>query len=132
MAGYQDNLNRIFGQKRIGVPNPNIKDTRSFPELEMMYYGETIVNNVDRICLELRRKPAHFIRYLKTRAGCNAMNTESKVILQKYITDAEMRAYYQEYLKIYVTCRECKSRDTILDESTSKLKCEACGISYVV
>lgn len=128
---YSSNLNRLFGAQRVSVPNTNVKEARSFPDLKMVYYGETIVSNVDDICADLNRKPSHFIRYLKTRAGCSALNTESKVILQKYITQNEMKSIYQEYIKIYVICRECSSRHTLLDD-LNKFKCEACGASYMV
>lgn len=131
MDSYRDQLNRIFGEKRISVETP-LSSRLPVPDIKMMYYGDTIISNIDEVCGDLRRDVDHFAKFLKQRAGCGANHSQSKMILYKYIPYDELRLMYKEYIKKYVECKECGKLDTKLESTTERITCEVCGANYTV
>lgn len=94
----------------------------------------TIVRNLTQIAKILNRNEEHIYKYLVKSLGTAGIIDNGRLILQGKFTEEEIQKEINEYVKIYVLCKECNAPDTelIKEERVLFMRCLACGAKQPV
>ncbi|WP_435364072.1 translation initiation factor IF-2 subunit beta [Haloarchaeobius sp. DYHT-AS-18] len=126
--GYEDHLDRAIEESsdvestgdRFEVPDPTVRQ-----EGKMSVY-ENFADTVD----VLNRDAGHVMKFLQNELGTSGHIDESgRARLTGSFKESRVADALDAYVAGYVTCGECGSPDTHLQErqGTTVLKCDACG-----
>lgn len=96
--------------------------------------AKTILKNFSQIAKTLNRKEEHLYKYLVKSLGTAGMIDNERLILQGKFSEEEIQKEIDEYVKLYVLCKECGAPDTELmkEERVIILRCQACGAKQPV
>lgn len=101
------------------------------PALDVQVQGnKTILRNFEFICTKLRREPAILAKYLSKELAIPSTIDGSKLILHGKIYERSLNEKLNNFINLYVICKECKRPDTKLvdhERGVRMLVCEACG-----
>ena len=114
-----------------------VKVTKRFeiPEVKGHIEGnKTIITNFSRICLTLRRKPQHLVKFLSRELATQVLIEGDRLILNRKLSSEMINQKIEAYVKEFVICPECGKPDTelIKEGKFMFLHCLACGAKHSV
>ncbi len=104
--------------------------TYTLPELSVVISGrKTIIKNFSQFCDAIRREPKAVAKFIFKELAIPGVLEEGRLVLHRAFDKRTVETVINDYLKNYVLCKECGSKDTVLLKhgKTYILKCEACG-----
>ncbi|ORX91859.1 hypothetical protein K493DRAFT_286310 [Basidiobolus meristosporus CBS 931.73] len=130
---YQELLGRVF--KILQHNNPElISEKRRYtmvpPSIHREGSKKTLFANIGDICRRMRRQPEHVIQFLFSELGTSgSVDGSGSLIIKGRFQQKQIENVLRRYIVEYVTCKTCKSPDTILSKENRIffLQCESCG-----
>ncbi|KAI9322523.1 domain found in IF2B/IF5-domain-containing protein, partial [Dichotomocladium elegans] len=130
---YEELLSRVF--KILKQNNPELAGEKKRytivpPQIARDGNKKTVFANVADICRRLHRQPEHVIQFLFAELGTTgSVDGSQRLILKGRWQQKQIENVLRRYIVEYVTCKTCKSPDTILskDNRLYFVQCEACG-----
>ncbi|OZJ02067.1 hypothetical protein BZG36_05254 [Bifiguratus adelaidae] len=135
---YPELLNRVF--KIILQNNPELAGEKKRytivpPSIHREGNKRTIFANVADICKRMHRSPEHVIQFLFSELGTSgSVDGSQRLVIKGRFQQKQIENVLRRYIIEYVTCKTCKSPDTILvkDNRLYFVQCESCGSSRSV
>lgn len=134
---YEDLLSRFFNILKEN--NPELAGARTGskfrippPICQREGSKKTLFANVQEISSVLQRNPEHLIQYLFAELGTSgSIDGEKRLVLRGKFQPKQMESILRRYIIEYVTCKTCKSMNTVLKRESANrlhfLSCNACG-----
>ncbi len=85
-----------------------------------------IFENIDVICNNLSREPAHMIKYLKQQLGIAVDYKNNVAVISKNISKDDIQNVIYKYIDAFVLCKSCKNPETTFIDA-KRLQCGACS-----
>ncbi|GAB5588748.1 translation initiation factor eIF-2 beta subunit [Umbelopsis nana] len=135
---YSELLSRAF--KTLRQNNPELAGEKKRytivpPSIAREGNKKTIFANVADISKRMHRNPEHVIQFLFAELGTSgSVDGAQRLIIKGRFQQKQIENVLRHYIVDYVTCKTCKSPDTILhkDNRLYFVQCEACGSSRSV
>jgi len=135
---YSELLSRAF--KTLRQNNPELAGEKKRytivpPSIHREGNKKTIFANVADIAKRMHRNPEHVIQFLFAELGTSgSVDGAQRLIIKGRFQQKQIENVLRHYIVDYVTCKTCKSPDTILhkDNRLYFVQCEACGSSRSV
>lgn len=131
---YDELLTRVFEIMREKNPDIMAGDKKKFvmrpPQVLRAGTRKTSFVNFADICRVLHRQPKHVLAFLLSELGTSgSVDGNNQLIIRGKYTQKQIENVLRRYIKEYVTCHTCRSRETILSKDTRIffLQCETCG-----
>lgn len=131
---YDELLSRVFNIMREKNPEMIAGDMKKFvmrpPQVVRVGTRKTSFVNFADLCRLLHRQPKHVLDFLLAELGTNgSVDGNNQLLIRGKYTQKQIENVLRKYIKEYVTCHTCRSRDTILQKDTRLvfLQCETCG-----
>ncbi|EGG07143.1 uncharacterized protein MELLADRAFT_35675, partial [Melampsora larici-populina 98AG31] len=86
--------------------------------------------NVAEICKKMHRQPEHVIQFLFAELGTSgSVDGSGNLVIKGRFQQKQIEAVLRRYIVEYVTCKTCKSPDTLLEKDNRLyfVTCESCG-----
>jgi translation initiation factor 2 subunit 2 len=86
--------------------------------------------NVAEICKKMHRQPEHVIQFLFAELGTSgSVDGQGNLVIKGRFQQKQIENVLRRYIVEYVTCKTCKSPDTLLDKDNRLyfVTCESCG-----
>ncbi len=132
MRSYEELLERAYKL----MPEKVIKRERfEIPKASVQKEGSrTIIKNFSSIAKTINRSEEHLYKYLVRALGTAGVVESGRLILQGKFTEKEVQREIEDYVKMFVLCKECGSPDTefVREERILFIKCLACGAKHSV
>ncbi|MCS7121780.1 MAG: translation initiation factor IF-2 subunit beta [Archaeoglobaceae archaeon] len=134
MRSYEELMKRALIE--LEKKKESVKTKRfEIPKVSIVKEGaKTVIKNFSQIAKILNRKEEHLYKYLVKSLGTAGMIENERLILQGKFSEEEIQKEIDEYVKLYVLCKECGVPDTELmkEERVTMLRCQACGAKQPV
>ncbi|RKO88798.1 domain found in IF2B/IF5-domain-containing protein, partial [Blyttiomyces helicus] len=135
---YQELLGRVF--KILRQNNPELagekrRHTIAPPQVYREGTKKCVFANVVDICKRMHRQPNHVIQYLFAELGTTgSIDGSQRLVIKGRFVQKQIENVLKRYIMEYVTCKTCKSADTILTKENRLffLQCESCGSQRTV
>ncbi|KAM0749175.1 hypothetical protein T439DRAFT_363737 [Meredithblackwellia eburnea MCA 4105] len=91
---------------------------------------KTVFANIVDICKRMHRQPEHVIQFLFAELGTSgSVDGGGRLVLKGRYVQKQIETVLRRYITEYVSCRTCKSPDTLLDKDNRLffMTCESCG-----
>nr|KAF9453401.1 eukaryotic translation initiation factor 2 beta [Macrolepiota fuliginosa MF-IS2] len=91
---------------------------------------KTIFANVTDICRKMHRQPEHVIQFLFSEMGTTgSVDGAGRLVIKGRFQQKQVENVLRRYIVEYVTCKTCKSLDTLLTKENRIffMACESCG-----
>ena len=91
---------------------------------------KTIFANLADICKKMHRQDEHVIAFLFAELGTSgSVDGSHRLVIKGRYTQKNMENVLRRYIVEYVTCKTCKSPDTLLAKENRIffMNCQACG-----
>lgn len=131
---YEELLTRVFDIMREKNPDLVAGEKKKFvmrpPQVLRVGTRKTSFANFADICRLLHRQPKHVLAFLLAELGTSgSVDGNNQLIIRGRYTQKQIENVLRRYIKEYVTCHTCRSRETILQKDTRLffLQCETCG-----
>ncbi|KAL8590609.1 hypothetical protein ACOMHN_011045 [Nucella lapillus] len=131
---YDELLSRVFDIMREKNPEMIAGDKKRFvmrpPQVLRVGTRKSSFANFADICRLLHRQPKHVLAFLLAELGTSgSVDGNNQLLIRGKYTQKQIENVLRRYIKEYVTCHTCRSRDTILQKDTRLffLQCETCG-----
>lgn len=131
---YDELLKRVFDIMREKNPDMVAGEKKKFvmrpPQVLRVGTRKTSFANFADICRLLHRQPKHVLAFLLAELGTSgSVDGNNQLIIRGKYTQKQIENVLRRYIKEYVTCHTCRSRDTLLQKETRLffLQCETCG-----
>lgn len=131
---YDELLSRVFDIMREKNPEMIAGDKKRFvmrpPQVLRVGTRKTSFANFADICRLLHRQPKHVLAFLLAELGTSgSVDGNNQLLIRGKYTQKQIENVLRRYIKEYVTCHTCRSRETILQKDTRLffLQCETCG-----
>ncbi|GFO50203.1 eukaryotic translation initiation factor 2 subunit 2 [Plakobranchus ocellatus] len=150
---YDELLKRVFDIMREKNPDMVAGEKKKFvmrpPQVLRVGTRKTSFANFADICRLLHRQPKHVLAFLLAELGTRlhrqpkhvlafllaelgtsgSVDGNNQLIIRGKYTQKQIENVLRRYIKEYVTCHTCRSRDTLLQKETRLffLQCETCG-----
>ncbi|OMH86236.1 putative eukaryotic translation initiation factor 2 subunit beta [Zancudomyces culisetae] len=118
----RENNPELAGEKR--------RYTIAPPQIVRDGNKKSIFANLPDICRRMHRPSEHVIQYLFAELGTSGSNDPSgALIIKGRFQQKQIENVLRRYIMEYVTCRTCKSGETILTKENRLyfVQCESCG-----
>jgi len=105
------------------------------PRVSVIREGaRTTLKNFSQIARTLNRSEEHLYKYIVKSLGTAGFIDNGRLILQGKFTENEIQKEIDDYVRLYVLCRECNSPDTefVKEERVLMIRCLACGAKHPV
>jgi translation initiation factor 2 subunit 2 len=106
------------------------------PKFDYFVEGnKTIIKNFKAVCDKIRREPQLLIKYLTKELAVPAEMQGDRLILQRKMSGDILNKKLEDFVNMYVICKECKRPDTRTQEvgrGVRVLICESCGARKTV
>jgi len=131
---YDELLKRVFDIMREKNPDMVAGERKKFnmkpPRVMRVGTKKTSFSNFKDICKMLHRQPEHLLAFLLAELGTSgSIDGSDQLIIKGRFQQKQIENVLRSYIKEYVTCHTCKSRETMLQKDTRLyfLQCETCG-----
>ena len=96
--------------------------------------SKTIISNFPAIVDTLRREESHVLKFLLKSLATVGKIEYDRLILGSKINSVLFNQKIEDYVNLYVMCRECNRPDTkiVKENNIQYLVCQACGAKTVV
>ncbi|KAG6876429.1 hypothetical protein C0993_003190 [Termitomyces sp. T159_Od127] len=91
---------------------------------------KSIFANVTDICKKMHRQPEHVIQFLFSEMGTTgSVDGAGRLVIKGRFQQKQVENVLRRYIVEYVTCKTCKSPDTLLTKENRIffMACESCG-----
>jgi len=132
---YQELLTRFY--TALHAANPSLLSTSSKkrytiapPQLFREGNKKSIFANVTDICRKMHRQPEHVIAFLFAEMGTTgSVDGAGRLVIKGRFQQKQIENVLRRYMVEYVTCKTCKSPDTLLTKENRIffMACESCG-----
>lgn len=130
---YDELLSRAF--RILRNQNPELAgDRRRYniptPAVQKEGNKKTIFGNLADICKRMHRQDEHVISFLFAELGTSgSVDGSHRLVIKGRYTQKNMENVLRRYIVEYVTCKTCKSPDTLLAKENRIffMNCMACG-----
>ncbi|KAG8919338.1 hypothetical protein FRC02_001725 [Tulasnella sp. 418] len=131
---YSELLRRIA--KTLRAQNPDLSShgrkryTIVPPSVHREGNKKTIFANVGDICKRMHRQPEHVIQFLFSELGTTgSVDGAQRLVIKGRFQQKQLENVLRRYIVEYVTCKTCKSPETILTKENRLyfMSCESCG-----
>ncbi|ORX38030.1 domain found in IF2B/IF5-domain-containing protein, partial [Kockovaella imperatae] len=130
---YPELLNRFFSL--LHAHNPELagekrKYTIVPPQVAREGTKKTVFSNLTDICRRMHRQPEHVIQFLYSELGTQgSIDGAQRLVMKGRYTQKQIENVLRKYIVEYVTCKICKSADTLLGKENRLyfMTCETCG-----
>ncbi|MBO8179197.1 MAG: translation initiation factor IF-2 subunit beta [Archaeoglobus sp.] len=133
MKSYEELLERAF--EKLADKEVSRRERFEIPKVSIQREGaRTILKNFSQIAKTLNRSEDHLYKYIVKSLGTAGFIDNGRLILQGKFTESELQKEVDDYVKLYVLCKECNSPDTefVKEERVLMLRCLACGAKHPV
>ncbi|TCD60137.1 hypothetical protein EIP91_010685 [Steccherinum ochraceum] len=131
---YPELLQRFYNQLHAANPallnSAGKRYTIAPPQLAREGNKKTIFANVTDICRRMHRQPEHVIQYMFAEMGTTgSVDGSGRLVIKGRFQQKQVEHVLRRYIVEYVTCKTCKSPDTLLTKENRIffLACESCG-----
>ncbi|KDN47595.1 hypothetical protein RSAG8_03385, partial [Rhizoctonia solani AG-8 WAC10335] len=129
----EDLLGRFYQVLR--AQNPELagekrKYTIAPPSVHRDGNKKTVFANISDICKRMHRQPDHVIQFLFAELGTTgSVDGSQRLVIKGRFQPKQLENVLRRYIVEYVTCKTCKSPDTILTKENRIyfMSCESCG-----
>ncbi|EIW72295.1 hypothetical protein TREMEDRAFT_26804 [Tremella mesenterica DSM 1558] len=130
---YAELLDRFF--RLLHQHNPELAgDKKRYtivpPQVAREGTKKTVFSNIYDICRRMHRQPEHLIQFLYAELGTQgSVDGAQRLIMKGRYTQKQIENVLRKYITEYVTCKICKSPDTLLGKENRLyfMTCESCG-----
>ncbi|CAE6501908.1 unnamed protein product [Rhizoctonia solani] len=130
---YAELLGRFYQVLR--AQNPELagekrKYTIAPPSVHRDGNKKTVFANISDICKRMHRQPDHVIQFLFAELGTTgSVDGSQRLVIKGRFQPKQLENVLRRYIVEYVTCKTCKSPDTILTKENRIyfMSCESCG-----
>ncbi|CDO77748.1 hypothetical protein BN946_scf184993.g11 [Trametes cinnabarina] len=133
-AGEAGLLHRFYAQLHASNPALLTSSGRRYtiapPQIMREGNKKTIFANVSDICKRMHRQPEHVIQYMFAEMGTTgSVDGSGRLVIKGRFQQKQIEHVLRRYIVEYVTCKTCKSPDTILSKENRIffMSCESCG-----
>lgn len=135
---YRELLSRVFGILRTN--NPDLAgEKRKFtivpPQVVREGSKKTAFSNISDLARRMRRPLEHLTAFILTELGTiGSSDASQRLIIKGRFQQLQIENVLRRYIVEYVTCKTCRSPDTILVKENRLffMQCESCGSSRSV
>ena len=135
---YRELLSRVFGILRTN--NPDLAgEKRKFtivpPQVVREGSKKTAFSNISDLARRMRRPLEHLTAFILTELGTiGSSDGSQRLIIKGRFQQLQIENVLRRYIVEYVTCKTCRSPDTILVKENRLffMQCESCGSSRSV
>ncbi|CCG84359.1 protein of unknown function [Taphrina deformans PYCC 5710] len=131
---YKELLGRLFDQYRVMNPDADSGEKRKYtivpPNVQREGSKKTCFANVADISKRMHRTPEHVIQFIYAELGTSgSIDGAGRLILKGRFQQKQIETVLRRYINEYVTCKTCKSPDTVLVKENRLffLDCEQCN-----
>ncbi|RKP27094.1 hypothetical protein SYNPS1DRAFT_13215 [Syncephalis pseudoplumigaleata] len=129
---YQELLGRVFNILRQKNPELSGEKRRYIiaPPIMERDGKKSAFSNIADICKRMNRPMEHLIQFLFTELGTTgSVDGSNRLIIKGRFQQRNMEHMLRRYIREYVTCKTCKSPDTIITKENRLffMQCESCG-----
>jgi len=132
---YPELLNRFYAS--LHAANPSLLSASSGkrytiapPQIHREGNKKSIFANVTDICKRMHRQPEHVIQFLFSEMGTTgSVDGAGRLVIKGRFQQKQVENVLRRYIVEYVTCKTCKSPDTLLTKENRIffMACESCG-----
>jgi len=132
---YQELLTRFYAS--LHAANPSLlssssqkRHTIAPPSIHREGNKKSIFANVSDICKKMHRQPEHVIQFLFAEMGTTgSVDGAGRLVIKGRFQQKQIENVLRRYIVEYVTCKTCKSPDTLLTKENRIffMACESCG-----
>ncbi|KAK1923849.1 domain found in IF2B/IF5-domain-containing protein [Papiliotrema laurentii] len=130
---YPELLKRFFSL--LHAHNPELAgEKRRYtivpPQVAREGTKKTVFANLMDICRRMHRQPEHVLQFLYSELGTQgSIDGAQRLIMKGRYTQKQIENVLRKYIVEYVTCKICKSSDTLLGKENRLyfITCESCG-----
>lgn len=130
---YQELLDRVFSIMRAKNPDMVAGEKRRFvmkpPQVTRVGTRKSAFVNFTDICKMLHRQPDHLLQFLFAELGTSgSVDSSNALVIRGRFQQKQIESVLRRYIREYVTCRNCKSPDTILvkENRLHFMQCQTC------
>ncbi|KAL7747067.1 translation initiation factor eIF-2 beta subunit [Sorochytrium milnesiophthora] len=135
---YQELLARVFSRVRENNPELGGQKRRYTivpPQVSREGSKKTSFSNIGDLCKKMHRTPEHVIQFMYAELGTTgSVDGAGRLIIRGRFQQKQIESVLRKYIVEYVTCKTCKSPDTVLRKENRLyfMQCESCGSSRSV
>ncbi|KAI0058479.1 hypothetical protein BV25DRAFT_1909174 [Artomyces pyxidatus] len=131
---YPELLSRFYAS--LHASNPSLltssgkRYTIAPPSIHREGNKKSIFANISDICKRMHRQPEHVIQYLFAELGTTgSVDGSGRLVIRGRFQQKQIENVLRRYIVEYVTCKTCKSPDTLLTKENRIffMACESCG-----
>ncbi|KAJ7774783.1 translation initiation factor [Mycena metata] len=132
---YPELLGRFY--ESLHLANPSLlsssagkRYTIAPPSIHREGTKKSIFANVSDICKKMHRQPEHVIQFLFSEMGTTgSVDGAGQLVIKGRFQQKQIENVLRRYIVEYVTCKTCKSPDTLLTKENRIffMSCESCG-----
>ncbi len=133
MRSYEELLERAL--EKLADREVVKRERFEVPRVSVMREGaRTTIKNFSQIAKTLNRSEDHLYKYIVKSLGTAGFVDNGRLILQGKFSESEIQKEIDDYVRLYVLCKECGSPDTefIREERVLMIRCLACGARHPV
>ena len=136
---YNVLLERIYSNIR--KKNPNLQENKRYiikpPVLSRVGTRRMAWSNFHMLCNTMHRPAEHIFQFVLSELGTEgSISGDGQLILRGRYNAANIETLLRKYIVEYVTCRMCRSPDTVLDRDQQTrlytMQCKVCGANRSV
>jgi translation initiation factor 2 subunit 2 len=131
---YPELLQRFYGSLHASNPSLLTSTGKRYnitpPSIHREGNKKSIFANVTDICKRMHRQPEHVIQFLFAEMGTTgSVDGAGRLVIKGRFVQKQVENVLRRYIVEYVTCKTCKSLDTILTKENRIffMSCESCG-----
>jgi len=131
---YNELLDRVF--QMLSENNPDLAKSKKKsiqikpPEVLREGTKKTVWANYQEICDMMHRQSDHVLAYARAELGTSiSVDGNQRLVIKGRFQPKQIESVVRHYVHEYVSCRTCKSPDTLLKKENRLyfIKCQACG-----
>lgn len=133
MDNYEKLLDEAY--KKMKQHGSGTGERFEIPKVEGHFEGrKTVITNFLHIAEHIRRKQEHFQKFLLRELAASGQMEGDRLVLNMKVPSSKINQKIEQYVKEFVTCRECGKPDTELvrEDRLSFINCLACGAKHSV
>ncbi|KZP17037.1 hypothetical protein FIBSPDRAFT_793672 [Athelia psychrophila] len=131
---YPELLHRFYASLHASNPalltSSGKRYTIAPPSIHREGNKKSIFANVTDICKRMHRQPEHVIQFLFSEMGTTgSVDGAGRLVIKGRFQQKQVENVLRRYIVEYVTCKTCKSPDTLLTKENRIffMSCESCG-----
>jgi len=131
---YQELLNRFFRSLHAANPALALSGSKRYtlapPSIHRDGNKRSVFANIVDICRRMHRQPEHVIAFMLAEMGTTgSVDGSGRLVIRGRFQQKQIENILRRYIVEYVTCKTCKSPDTVLTKENRIyfMACESCG-----